>query len=90
MRRYLGGSTNLWGGGQSATDDIDLKTALEALVAGPSPKELVPYYERAKTCNLGPFSTILRTGKMPWDTCNGNYRWRRSSYLFTCRAFGEA
>ena len=56
--RYLGGSTNLWGGWSRPLDDIDFEDRPWMPYSGwPITKaELVPYYERAqKACNLGPF-----------------------------------
>lgn len=56
--RYLGGSTNLWGGWSRPLDDIDFEDRPWMPYSGwPMTKaELVPYYERAqKACNLGPF-----------------------------------
>ncbi len=56
--RYLGGSTNLWGGWSRPLDDIDFEDRPWMPYSGwPITKaDLVPYYERAqKVCNLGPF-----------------------------------
>lgn len=56
--RYLGGSTNLWGGWSRPLDDIDFADRPWMPYSGwPIPKtELVPYYESAhKVCKLGPF-----------------------------------
>lgn len=56
--RYLGGSTNLWGGWSRPMDDIDFEYRPWMPYSGwPITRaELVPYYERAqKACNLGPF-----------------------------------
>jgi choline dehydrogenase-like flavoprotein len=56
--RYLGGSTNLWGGWSRPLEDIDFEDRPWMPYSGwPFTKaELVPYYERAqKACNLGPF-----------------------------------
>lgn len=56
--RYLGGSTNLWGGWSRPMDDIDFEDRPWMPYSGwPFTKaELDPYYERAqKVCNLGPF-----------------------------------
>lgn len=54
--RYLGGSTNLWGGWSRPLDDIDFEDRPWMPYSGWSitKTELVPYYERAqKACNLG-------------------------------------
>ena len=56
--RYLGGSTNLWGGWSRPLDDIDFEDRPWMPYSGwPIAKaDLVPYYERAqRVCNLGPF-----------------------------------
>jgi len=55
----------IFGRMESPLDDIDFEDRPGCLiVAGRSPAELVLYYERAqKACNLGPLSTILRTGE---------------------------
>lgn len=56
--RYLGGSTNLWGGWSRPLDDIDFEDRPWMPYSGwPFTKaELYPYYERAqKVSNLGPF-----------------------------------
>ncbi len=56
--RYLGGSTNLWGGCCRPLDEIDFEHRPWMPYSGwPMTKaELVPYYERAqKVCKLGPF-----------------------------------
>ena len=56
--RYLGGSTNLWGGWSRPLDDIDFEHRSWMPYSGwPITKaELVPYYERAQEiCHLGPF-----------------------------------
>ena len=56
--RYLGGSTNLWGGWSRPLDDIDFENRPWMPDSGwPFTKaQLDPYYERAqKVCNLGPF-----------------------------------
>lgn len=55
--RYLGGSTNLWGGWSRPLDDIDFEDRPWMPYSGwPITKaQLVPYYERAqKACKLGP------------------------------------
>ncbi|MDJ0691608.1 MAG: GMC family oxidoreductase [Xenococcaceae cyanobacterium MO_188.B32] len=54
--RYLGGSTNLWGGWSRPFDDIDFEDRPWMPYSGwPIPKaELNPYYQRArKVCGLG-------------------------------------
>lgn len=56
--RYLGGSTNLWGGWSRPLDDIDFADRPWMPYSGwPITKaELVSYYERAQQiCHLGPF-----------------------------------
>ena len=56
--RYLGGSTNVWGGTCRPLDDIDFENRPWMPYSGwPFAKtELVPYYERAqKVCGLGPY-----------------------------------
>lgn len=56
--RYLGGSTNLWGGWSRPLDDIDFADRSWMPYSGwPITKaELVPYYESAhQVCKLGPF-----------------------------------
>ncbi len=56
--RYLGGSTNLWGGWSRPLDEIDFEDRPWMPDSGwPFTKaQLDPYYERAqKVCNLGPF-----------------------------------
>jgi choline dehydrogenase-like flavoprotein len=60
--RYLGGSTNLWGGWSRPMDEIDFEDRPWMPYSGwPfSRAELVPYYERAqKACHLGPFEYDL-------------------------------
>ncbi len=55
--RYLGGSTNLWGGWSRPLDDIDFEDRPWMPYSGwPITKaDLIPYYQRAqKFCNLGP------------------------------------
>ena len=55
--RYLGGSTNLWGGWSRPLDDIDFEDRpWMPYSSWPIPKaELNPYYQRAqKVCGLGP------------------------------------
>jgi choline dehydrogenase-like flavoprotein len=56
--RYLGGSTNLWGGWCRPMDDIDFQDRPWMRYSGwPITKaELDPYYERAQeVCGLGPY-----------------------------------
>ena len=56
--RYLGGSTNLWGGWSRPLDDIDFADRPWMPYSGwPITKtDLVPYYKRAQTVShLGPF-----------------------------------
>lgn len=56
--RYLGGSTNLWGGWSRPLDDIDFEDRPWMPYSGwPIARaELVPYYQRAQEfSNLGPF-----------------------------------
>jgi choline dehydrogenase-like flavoprotein len=56
--RYLGGSTNLWGGTSRPLDEIDFEDRPWMPYSGwPFTKaELDPYYERAqKVCGLGPY-----------------------------------
>jgi choline dehydrogenase-like flavoprotein len=56
--RYLGGSTNVWGGTCRPLDEIDFEDRPWMPYSGwPIAKpELIPYYERAqKVCGLGPY-----------------------------------
>lgn len=56
--RYLGGSTNLWGGWSRPLDEIDFEVRPWMPYSGwpISKAELGPYYQRAQeVCNLGPF-----------------------------------
>jgi len=56
--RYLGGSTNLWGGWSRPLDDLDFEHRPWMQYSGwPFTKaELIPYYDRAqKASKLGPF-----------------------------------
>lgn len=60
--RYLGGSTNLWGGWSRPMDEIDFEPRSWMPYSGWcfSKAELDPYYERAQTaCHLGPFAYDL-------------------------------
>lgn len=60
--RYLGGSTNLWGGWSRPMDEIDFEHRPWMPYSGwPFSKaELDPYYDRAQTaCHLGPFAYEL-------------------------------
>ncbi|WP_036478998.1 GMC oxidoreductase [Myxosarcina sp. GI1] len=60
--RYLGGSTNLWGGWSRPLDEIDFEDRPWMPNSGWSiaRDELVPYYQRAQqVCNLGPFEYEL-------------------------------
>jgi choline dehydrogenase-like flavoprotein len=64
--RYLGGSTNLWGGWSRPMDEIDFEDRPWMPYSGwPFSKaELDPYYERAqKACHLGPFEYDLEYWK---------------------------
>lgn len=68
--RYLGGSTNLWGGWSRPFDDIDFEYRPWMPYSGwPFSKaELDPYYKRAqKACNLGPFEYDLTYWKDALD-----------------------
>ncbi|MBE9190513.1 GMC family oxidoreductase [Gloeocapsopsis crepidinum LEGE 06123] len=60
--RYLGGSTNLWGGWSRPLDEIDFEQRSWMPYSGwPITKsELDPYYHRAQqACHLGPFEYDL-------------------------------
>lgn len=65
--RYLGGSTNLWGGWSRPMDAIDFEDRPWMPYSGwPFSKaELDPYYDRAQVaCHLGPFAYELAD----WET----------------------
>lgn len=60
--RYLGGSTNLWGGWSRPLDDIDFSDRPWMPHSGWcfTKADLVPYYKRAQqACKLGPFKYDL-------------------------------
>ena len=72
--RYLGGSTNLWGGWSRPLDDIDFEDRPWMPYSGwPITKaDLVPYYERAQSaCKLGPFEYDYESWK---ETLNQHQR----------------
>jgi choline dehydrogenase-like flavoprotein len=78
--RYLGGSTNLWGGWSRPLDDIDFEDRPWKPYSGwPITKaELVPYYERAqKACNLGPFEYDFAY----WEDALGHLQLRELPFL---------
>jgi len=78
--RYLGGSTNLWGGWSRPLDDIDFEHRPWMPYSGwPFTKaELVPYYQRAqKACNLGPYEYDLAY----WKDALGKLQRRQLPFL---------
>jgi len=57
--RYLGGSTNLWGGWSRPFDDVDFEKRSWVPYSGwpVTRSELMPYYHRAQqACHLGPYA----------------------------------
>jgi len=78
--RYLGGSTNLWGGWSRPLDDIDFEDRPWMPYSGwPFTKaELDPYYKRAqKACNLGPYEYDLAY----WDDALGKLQRQQLPFL---------